>query len=131
MKNIFWFITFLSLFLFTCASCYYDNKDDLYDYKVVEGIGVPCEFTTISFAADVLPILDIQCNGACHNATDREGNVILETYNNITPYVNDGSLMGSIHHTGGFAIMPTSGTKIPSCEIEKLQSWVDAGAPNN
>ena len=79
----------------------------------------------------VLPILDIQCNGACHNATDREGNVILETYNNITPYVNDGSLMGSIHHTGGFAIMPTSGTKIPSCEIEKLQSWVDAGAPNN
>lgn len=131
MKNTFLLFTTILLFTMLISSCYYDNKDDLYEYKIVDGIGVPCEFTTVSYANDVAPILEVQCNGACHNSVDRQGNIVLDTYNKVIPYVNDGSLMGSINHTGGFAPMPPSSQKIPSCEIEKLQAWVNDGAPNN
>lgn len=110
-------------------SCYYDNKDDLYDVIVIPGSG-DCNFTDISYDTDLKPILDLYCNGACHNATDRQGNVILETYNQVKQYVDDGSLLGSVKYESGYAAMPP-GAKLNSCDIEKLQFWVDQGALNN
>ncbi|HFB99852.1 MAG TPA: hypothetical protein ENJ53_03510 [Phaeodactylibacter sp.] len=131
MKNTYFLFTLLVVATMIISSCYYDNKQDLYDYKIVPGSGVPCEFTSVSFATDILPILDVQCNGACHNANDHLGNVILAQYNNVIPYVNNGKLLNSVNHSSGASAMPPGGQKIPSCEIDKLQAWVDDGAPNN
>lgn len=121
----------LLLIVLGFSSCFYDNKEDYYDYQVVAGSEAPCDFTSVSFASDILPVVAIQCNGACHNANDRLGNVVLETHNNITPYINDGSFIGSINHTGSFAVMPPGGQKIPACNIQKIEAWIQAGAPNN
>lgn len=134
MKNkLIAFLPILGLLyvLTCCSSCYYDNKDDLFDVVIVEGEFVPCEFTEVSYAIDVVPILELQCNGACHNSVDRRGNIVLDTHSDILPYLNDGSFIGSIIHTAGFEVMPPGGQKIPDCEIQKLQFWVDNGAPNN
>ena len=110
------------------SSCYFDNRDDLYDVVIIPGEG--CEFGEISYAIDLIPTIDLFCNNACHNTTDRQGNVILETYNNIQPYLNDGSFIGSIKYESEFNAMPP-GSQLNSCDISKLESWIAAGAPNN
>lgn len=114
---------------FSMTTCYYDNKDDLYDIIIVPGDG-SCEFGEISYTNDLVSIIDLYCNGACHNATDRQGNVVLETYNNVKPYLDDGSFIGSIKYDPSFAAMPP-GSKLSQCDIDKIDSWIANGAPNN
>lgn len=112
------------------SSCYYDNKDDLYDVVIVPGEAGACDFTTVSYATDLMPILELQCNAACHNPTDRRGNIVLTSHSDVIPYVNDGSLLGSIQYASDFVAMPP-GLRMPTCDIDKIQSWINNGAPNN
>jgi len=121
-------IIFAICTLLTFSACYYDNKDDLYDVVIIPGEG--CEFGEISYGTDLVPVIDLFCNNACHNATDRQGNIILETYNNIIPYLDDGSFIGSIRYESNFAPMPPA-SKLNACDISKIESWISAGAPNN
>ncbi len=107
--------------------CYYDNEEDLYN-----GGGDPdsCNVRdNISYMDDLVPILDTECN-TCHNANDRFGNVILDTYDNLAPYVNNGKLMGVINHESGLSPMPPS-SKLETCDIARFEKWINEGAADN
>ena len=107
------------------ASCYYDNEATLYPESA------NCDGTTIAtFSGDVLPLLNSRCN-SCHAGTSPSGGIKLNTYPEVIKYVNDGSLIGSIEHASGFSPMPKNGGKMSPCQIQKIQSWIDAGALNN
>lgn len=112
------------------TACYYDNEEDLFQYVDQTGSGSSCEVMTAEFAADVTPILTAYCT-RCHRDGRTDGNVNLEGYDRVSPYVNDGSLLGSAKHEAGFAAMPPSGGTIPACDIQKLSAWIEAGALNN
>lgn len=105
------------------SACYYDTEEDLYGSS-------SCDTQDISFANDVQPLLMRNCY-VCHDAANNFGNVTLEGYTNTKEYVDNGRLLGSITHTSGFAPMPNNGPKLLDCDIEKIQVWADAGAPNN
>lgn len=106
------------------GSCYYDNEEALYGITT-------CDSTVIgTFAADVLPILDARCNN-CHAGSSPSGDIALDTYTEVVKYVNNGSLVGSIRHASGFSAMPRNSGKLNPCDIQKITSWVDAGAANN
>jgi hypothetical protein len=45
--------------------------------------------------------------------------------------VNDGRLRGVINHLDGFSKMPKDRGKLPECELEILNKWLDNGAPEN
>ncbi len=124
MKNIA-FILFLYIG-FLSQSCYYDNQEELYQHVQQEN----CVATSATFAADITPILTSHCI-RCHRNGREDGGVNLEGYNNVKPYVDDNSLYGTTNHEAGFSVMPTSGVKIPFCEIEKMRLWIEAGALNN
>lgn len=113
---------------FLLTACYYDNEEDLFQY--VDQANVDCEVMTAEYTADVVPILTAYCN-RCHRDGRTDGNVNLEGYDEVSPYVNDGSLLGSTKHEAGFFVMPPSGGLIPACDIQKLTAWIEAGAPNN
>ena len=38
-------------------------------------------------------------------------------------------LIGAIKHEPGFVAMPQSGGKLEDCDIEKMEAWIAAGAP--
>ncbi|MEM6634086.1 MAG: hypothetical protein AAF694_30700 [Bacteroidota bacterium] len=105
------------------AGCYYDLGEELRTSN-------ECPPDSISFTAQVLPILDVQCN-SCHSAQAAFGGVVLDAYDSVLVYVNDGSLLGSIKHEGGFSPMPPDQSKIPECEIQQLTIWVNEGSINN
>ena len=111
--------------LFLLSSCYYDNKEDLYQYT-----DTICDFNLVSYTTDIIPIMQAHCF-SCHDQANNLGNVNLEGYPNIKIYVDDNSLYGSVVHEPIYSIMPPSGQKIPSCDIDKIKAWIDSGAPEN
>ncbi len=123
MKKI---LLLLIIIGFLFPSCYYDNKEELYQYVQPEN----CTATTATFIADIVPVIESHCF-RCHNNNRQDGNVNLEGYANVKPYVDDGSFYGSTNHEASYSVMPTSGVKIPFCDIEKMRLWIEAGALNN
>jgi hypothetical protein len=117
-------ILFLSILGF--SGCYYDKEEILYP-------GTACDVTGVTYGVTVTNILSPNCY-SCHNTATGNasgGGIILDTYTKLVPYVNNGRLMGSINHAGGYSPMPKGATKLNSCDIQKIQAWITAGAPNN
>src|SRR4051812_40110717 len=90
------------------------------------------------FSKDVAPILTKYCSG-CHNDTDREGKLSLQSY----PALLKGGAKGSVVTPGQPELsrlirvltgaakpqMPPEGEEAPKlAQIELLKSWIAAGA---
>ena len=90
------------------------------------------------FGKDVAPILTKYCTG-CHNDTDREGKLSLQTYESLLK----GGVKGGVVTPGQVELsrlvrvltgeakptMPPEGEEKPKgAEIEVLKNWIAAGA---
>lgn len=113
------FTLFLLMLIF--HSCYYDIEQELYP-------SVGCETSNMSYANDILPILNSKGCISCHGDL---ATLDLNGYADLKIYVDNGRLFGSINHDAGFRPMPDFQPKIDQCSIDKIKSWIDAGAPNN
>lgn len=89
-----------------------------------------CDTSSVSFSADIMPILSDFCV-SCHNASAPSGGVVLNTYNGVKAVADNGRLVGSVFHMPGFSPMPPSGTRLDECKLNKIKAWVNAGAPAN
>lgn len=87
-----------------------------------------CIITNMSFTNNVLPIFASNCNG-CHNSTTPAGGINLTNYTGTKASI--ARLVGSISHTAGYSPMPSSATKLSSCDINKITAWISQGAINN
>lgn len=114
------------LWLFCCLilipACTYHNEEDLFPGG--------CNTIDVSYTQDILPIISGTCY-VCHDSFNRQGNVVLEGYDNIKVYVNNGKLVGAIKRQAGFSAMPKDQPALPDCQIDKIAQWVLDGAPNN
>ena len=92
--------------------------------------GAPCNPESSSFANIVFPLLQDYCIG-CHNTNRMDGGVDISTYNQILPYVNNGSLIGTIKAEQYYPVMPPSGSQLSQCRITQIEKWIAEGAQNN
>jgi hypothetical protein len=118
-------IGLILFFGFLLSGCYYDKEAILYP-----GLENCAPALNPSFSVNVLPILNANCNN-CHAGQWPSGGIKLDTYTEVLKYVNNGSLMGSINHSPGFSPMPQNTSKMSSCQIELIQSWINSGKLNN
>ena len=88
-----------------------------------------CNSSEFAFNADVRPIIQSNCVG-CHSGSNASGGIKLENYFQIKQQVDNGKLTGSVKHESGFSPMPPSG-KMPQCQIDVINNWVNNGAPND
>ncbi len=112
-------VTVLALF----TSCYYDSEEDLYPT-------LECDTSNVTYTSTVLPLLQRNCY-VCHEAAANFGNITLEGYANLKRFVDNGQFLGAIKHQSGFSPMPQNAPQLLECNIEKIEAWVNAGAPNN
>lgn len=111
--------------VFILESCYYDVESELYPpLESCDSIGV------VSYSLDVVPILEDNCLG-CHSQSAATAGIILEGYANLSTYVNNGKLSCTINHEPGCEPMPQNDPKLWICDIEKIESWIADGAPEN
>jgi type 1 fimbria pilin len=117
----------LILLIAFVTGCYYDSEEQLYPK-----LSSPCDDVNVTFSGTVKTIL--QSCQTCHsnaNAASSGGGVRLQDFNNILTYAKNGKLMGTVSHSQGYIPMPEGGAKIPECEINQLQKWIDNGTLNN
>ena len=89
-----------------------------------------CDTENVSFSGFVQPLLESHCQG-CHTGASPSGGVDLSTHSAIQVYANNGKLYGAISHEAGFEPMPQGGDKLDDCSLDKIKSWIEAGALNN
>ena len=117
--------------LLVMGSCYNDKYDKLYP-----AIAVTCDTTTVSFAADIKPILTARCNiaGGCHDAAGLAvSGFDFSTYDGVQPIATTDILIADLNWapTSGFHNMPKDQPKLAQCDINKFTRWVNQGAQNN
>jgi len=106
------------------AGCYYDKEDLLYPQS-------NCDTANSTYLTAVQPALQTYGCIGCHSGSAPSGNILLNTYANVKTYVQNGKLYGSITHSAGYSPMPQGGNKMNTCVINKIRTWIDAGALNN
>jgi len=115
----------LSILLYLLTSifaigCYYDNVEELYPD------GAPCDLENITYLNDIKPIIDQNCAiSGCH--VPGTGRKDLTTYQGLKDIVDDGRLVDRVIVRKD---MPPA-QPLSRCEMDKIQTWIDAGAPEN
>jgi len=109
----------ISLFAGLFSGCYYDVAEELY---------AGCDTASVSYSATVAPML--QSNGClgCHSGqAGGGGGVALDNQASIS------ALQPGQFVSGADRMPPSSAPAgvLSDCDINKLRSWVNAGAPNN
>lgn len=119
---------FATVFFIGCGTlftgCYYDKEENLYPGTAA------CDTANVTFSGTVLPLIQTNCY-ACHSQAAGQGGIILEGHANVVVRVNDGKLIGAVSHASGFTPMPQNGQKLADCDIKRIQTWINAGSPNN
>jgi hypothetical protein len=118
----FFFLLSLTYTLGLC-SCYYDNEELLYP-------STPCD-TTSTFSSRIAPLVQQQCATGCHEGANPSAGVPLTTYDEIKAIVDNGSFAGSLDGSNGYSIMPKGTSGLSTCDINAVNTWIAAGAPNN
>lgn len=121
MKAILSFVVLALLLVYT-SGCTNDNKKDYYG-------GVDCDTLNVSYSEIIQPILDRNCT-SCHYTGSNGTGVSLENYNDVKVVVDNGRLLGAIKQEPGFSPMPQGG-ELDDCTIDKIEAWVNKGAPND
>jgi len=99
--------------------------------------GVPPTHAEVSFASEVLPLLEKHC-WECHSEQSAELGLKLDTYEGVMAGSDygtvveagdpDGSLLIDMMESGD---MPEDGDNVPAAEIEVMRNWIAEGANNN
>jgi hypothetical protein len=109
-------------------SCYYDNEEELYP-------NVNCNNLNVSYALDVVPILENACY-ECHdlsNAPVLGDGINIEGIDKLKSYIeaNQNRFLGSLKWNGQGARMPKGSSKLDFCTINKIEVWINEGMQNN
>ncbi len=107
----------------TYMSCENENEEDLFGKE-------ECDTVNVTFSGDFLPILESICYD-CHSKATQTAPFLLEGYDNVKFKVDEGRLEGAINHRQGYSPMPKFRDKLPDCNLAKINSWINDGAPEN
>jgi hypothetical protein len=114
----------LSIGAWMFSGCYYDREHLLYP------TANDCSWEQVSFTADVLPLLNAQCN-SCHGGASPQGGINLDSYSAVSGFASNGVLSCSIHHTGGCSPMPQNANKLSPCNLKLIDQWISEGVLDN
>lgn len=89
-----------------------------------------CDTSNYTYSAVVKPLLDKWCL-SCHTDGNAGSGHNFKTYTGIKNSISTGRFLGSIQHQAGFSPMPQNLDKLPTCDLNRIVNWVNAGAPNN
>jgi hypothetical protein len=103
------------------TACWYDNDEQLYGYTG------GCDTTDMSYSQEIQTILVNNCY-ACHSTTSPGVVDVFDSYEQLKIYADNGKLLSSIRDIAN--PMPPTGL-MSECNINRIEAWVKAGAPDN
>lgn len=107
-----------------CFFCFACKKDKT--APVVPPVVNLCDsINPVSFANDIEIILNANSCYACHSSISP----IFSDYSSVFALKDD--ILKSIQHDPSHRPMPENAAKLPDSLINKVQCWIESGAPNN
>jgi hypothetical protein len=82
---------------------------------------------TVSFANDVLPVIQQNCTG-CHDVGNAAGGYNLSDHASIAAHAN--AVLGSMRNSG-YQLMPQGGPALPDSTIQLIECWIYQGKLDN
>lgn len=108
----------MTIFVLSCVN---NNELDLYGIQ-------ECDTTNITWDSRISAIMEVNCV-ICHGEDLSYNGVRHDTYESEMIVVNDGRLKGVVNHLDGYVKMPKDRSKLPSCELLLINTWLENGAP--
>lgn len=97
----------------------------------------PATGTTVSFAADILPLFQSRCAN-CHGGNRTEEGLSLRTYADVMtgseggPVIIPGDAVNSVlHEMVATQEMPKRGPKLTPAQVQLIADWINEGALDN
>lgn len=98
----------------------------------VEEIGQPstnaCDTANVTYTAVIRPILQERQCLSCHNAQVASAGIRLDDISSARQFA--GRMYKAVNHDPSLnpsQYMPPTGSKIPTCEIDKIGAWINQG----
>ncbi len=109
------------------SGCYYDVEEELYPDPLAS-----CDTTAVSYANDIVPIMQANCYNCHAAATSSSGaGIVLDNHPQMLTFVNNGRLVCTINFAAGCSPMPPSGSQISACDLALVDNWINNGAQDN
>ncbi len=89
-----------------------------------------CDTTNVTYSITVKTIMDNNCMG-CHSGASPAGGIPITNYSEVKTIAANGSLLGSVEHSGGYSPMPKGMAKLSDCNISQIKIWINDGMQNN
>ncbi len=124
-STVFLVLFFIPLFIQCSESS--EKKDGQIEQAVTEDTSL-CDINKPVFYHDVKGILDKNCM-LCHKGNNPLGKIHLDNYDSLSYYISTGKVLESIERTGDFPMPPSY--SLQDDEIKIIQTWINAGFPNN
>ena len=83
--------------------------------------------TLVSYSNEILPMLKRRNCTGCHSMNDASGNVVLDPFDSLSNYVQNGLFLKVIQHEADVTPMPYQRPKMPENEIELIKRWISEG----
>ncbi len=114
----------IPFFTVLIAGCSYNSVEDLDPGS--------CDTTNVSYMDYVQPLISESCAYTdCHLGPSAAAQLDLSEYQQLKHKADDGSLADRINRAAGDPeLMPPTG-KLTTCQINRIEAWVNAGAPQN
>lgn len=118
MKLNFSYLTALCILLLASTGCKYDVDEE------------PCATTNLKYAEISSIFSDGSCI-SCHSGANADAGLDLSTYAGVSAYLGSSSSTLIDRITVGTTgdIMPPVGNKLDSCNVSKINAWINAGFP--
>jgi hypothetical protein len=114
--------SFALILAFSFNSCYNESEEELYPGSNT------CDLTNVTYSNSIAPMFSANCN-SCHNSTTASGNIITDNYTSVK--ANMSRIRGCINHLSGYSPMPKNANQLSTCDLSKVDVWINQGMPNN
>ena len=125
MKKTLFAFGLLAVFLLLLAApsgCYYDNEEDRFPSP-------SCDTLDMRFSIEIRDIMQANCD-RCHlSGASSFSGIPFDTYDQVKEVADNGKLLDRINNAG--SPMPQDEGLMSLCNRQKIEAWVNAGAPNN
>lgn len=114
------FIAIMFMMAGISMSCTFYNEKDYF--------GIECQTEGMTY--DSLTYVFGICSECHSDAFTYRTGIEMDTYESVVKSINTGLVMPAIKHEGAY-LMPYNLSKLPDCDISKIESWINDGMPEN
>ena len=90
-------------------------------------VSTACTDTEVTYTSTVKAIIDKNCAGSCHSASNHAGGIDLSTYENVKTEAIKARFIGSLKHEGYYTPMPKKNPKLNDSTLNILSCWIEKG----